>query len=67
MGYYFWEYEINTGNGIEFYDITDNVKKSVLESKISEGHILIQPMHTTVGIYLNEFEKRLIKYDLKCL
>ena len=65
MGYYLREYEIKTGKGTEFYDITGNVKKSILESKIFEGHILIQPMHTTVGIYLNEFEKRLVKYDLK--
>jgi secondary thiamine-phosphate synthase enzyme len=65
MGNYLEEYEIKTSKGTEFYDITEKIKKSVLESKIFEGHVLIQPLHTTVGIYLNEFEKRLVNYDLK--
>jgi len=65
MKTYLRTYKLNTGEEIEFFDITSNIKKSVLESKIFEGHVLIQPLHTTVGIYLNEFEERLIKYDLK--
>ena len=40
-----------------FYDITDNVESAVLESGILEGHLLVQVMHTTVGIYVNESEK----------
>ena len=31
------------------------------ESKIKDGHILIQPLHTTVGIFVNENEKGLLK------
>ena len=65
MNSYLKEYEIETKEMIEFFDITNKIKKSVLESKIFDGHVLIQPLHTTVGIYLNEFEERLIKYDLK--
>ena len=65
MSHYLGEYEIKTESGTEFYDITNQVKESILESKLVEGHVLIQPLHTTVGIYLNEFEERLIKYDLR--
>ncbi len=43
-----------------FYDITDNVQNYVVESEIKNGHVLIQPMHTTVGIFLNEGEERLL-------
>ncbi|MCW8966811.1 MAG: secondary thiamine-phosphate synthase enzyme YjbQ [Candidatus Pacearchaeota archaeon] len=44
-----------------FYDITESVKKIVKDAGIKNGHILIQPMHTTVGIFLNENEERLLK------
>jgi secondary thiamine-phosphate synthase enzyme len=45
----------------EIHDLTDEVINYVLESNIKNGHVLIQPMHTTVGIYLNEGEPRLIR------
>ena len=44
-----------------FCDITDNIKRITRISGITNGHILIQPMHTTVGIFLNEAEERLKK------
>jgi len=46
---------------MEIHDSTDEVINYVLESKIKNGHVLIQPMHTTVGIYLNEGEPRRIR------
>ncbi len=58
---YYKEIKINTLKEVEFLDITEKVKESVKESKIKNGHILIQPMHTTVGIFLNENEKGLLK------
>lgn len=45
----------------EIHDLTDEIINYTLESQIKNGHILIQPMHTTVGIYLNEGESRLIQ------
>lgn len=50
-----------TGELTEMRDLTDEIINYVLESKIRNGHILIQPMHTTVGIYLNEAEPRLLR------
>ena len=46
--------DLATGNLIEMRDITDEIINYIRESQIKNGHILIQPMHTTVGIYLNE-------------
>lgn len=45
----------------EIHDLTDEIINYIRESKIKNGHILIQPMHTTVGIYLNEAEPRLLE------
>jgi len=64
MNHFVKKYFLSTKKEVEFIDITTEIKKSVLESKISEGHLLIQTLHTTTGIYLNEFEQRLIQYDL---
>ncbi|MCK4997699.1 secondary thiamine-phosphate synthase enzyme YjbQ [Candidatus Pacearchaeota archaeon] len=53
--------DLTTKELTEIHDLTDEITNYVLESKIKNGHLLIQPMHTTVGIYLNEGEPRLIK------
>lgn len=52
--------DLATGKQTRFYDITDEILNYVAESRIKNGHLLIQPLHTTVGIYLNEGEKRLL-------
>lgn len=64
MSHFKKEYLIKTDKGDIFYDITKNVEAALLESEIKNGHIIIQPMHTTVGIYLNEAEERLLELDL---
>lgn len=58
---YYKKIKINTLKEVEFLDITEKIKESVKESKIKNGHILIQPLHTTVGIFLNENEKGLLE------
>jgi secondary thiamine-phosphate synthase enzyme len=50
-----------------FYDITEEIQKFIDESGIKNGHVLIQPMHTTVGIFLNEGEERLLRDFVKRL
>jgi len=45
----------------EVHDLTDEIINYVAESRIKNGHVLIQPMHTTVGIWLNEGEPRLVR------
>lgn len=69
MRWFFRTSELRTQEVTEIHDITDEVINYVLESKIKNGHVLIQPRHTTVGIYLNEAEPRLIqdfKDELNC-
>lgn len=53
--------DLVTGDLTEFRDLTDEIINYVAESGIKNGHVLIQPMHTTVGIYLNEAEPRLLR------
>ena len=61
MNYFLKESELASDKHTEVYDITESVLESVGESRIRNGHVLIQPLHTTVGIFLNENEPRLFK------
>lgn len=45
----------------DFIDITDKVEKFVADSKIKDGLVNIQSLHTTVAIIVNENEPLLIK------
>jgi secondary thiamine-phosphate synthase enzyme len=52
--------ELATDKHCKLYDITENVETAVFESKICEGHILLQSVHATTGLYVNENEPRLL-------
>ena len=54
---YLW---FNTKKHREFINITDEVEKALLESKIKEGFILVSAMHITASIYVNDAELGLI-------
>jgi len=53
--------KINTKNKIEFIRITDEVKKAVFESGVQDGMILVNPMHITSSVFINDNEGGLIK------
>ncbi|MEM4230615.1 MAG: secondary thiamine-phosphate synthase enzyme YjbQ [Candidatus Pacearchaeota archaeon] len=53
--------EINTKNRIEFVNITLDVEKIVKESGIKEGFCLVNPMHITSSVFINDDEQGLIK------
>jgi secondary thiamine-phosphate synthase enzyme len=61
MKHFLEEANLETEAKDRFYDITEKVKDYAKKSEINYGHILIQPMHTTTGIFLNEGEERLLK------
>ena len=61
MRYFLRKSELATDKHAEIYDITENVEEIVRDSEIREGHVLVQPLHTTVGIFLNENESRLFE------
>ncbi len=50
----------NTGNRIEFINITDKVEEIVKKSKVKEGIVLVNAMHITSSIYINDAESGLI-------
>lgn len=52
---------INTKEKIDFVKITDKVKKAVLESGVQDGIILVNSMHITASVFINDNEEGLIK------
>jgi secondary thiamine-phosphate synthase enzyme len=54
---YLW---FNTKNHREFINITDRIEKTVRESGIMEGFVLVSAMHITAGVYVNDAESGLI-------
>ncbi len=59
MKYYLKKSELTSEKPTDIYDITKNIEEHARNSEIRNGHVLIQPLHTTVGIFLNENEKGL--------
>lgn len=54
----------NTKEKIEFINITSQVQKCVKESKIKEGFCLVNSMHITSSVFINDEESGL-KQDWK--
>ena len=54
------ELHFNTKNHVEFVLITDKVQKAIDESKIKEGLVLVNPMHITSAVIVNDNESGLI-------
>ncbi len=51
----------NTKNKIEFINITREVEKAVEESGIKEGLCLVNAMHITASVFINDYEYGLIE------
>ncbi len=51
----------NTKQRIEFINITSLVEEAVRKSKIKEGLVLVNPMHITSSVYINDDETGLIE------
>jgi secondary thiamine-phosphate synthase enzyme len=52
---------INTKQRIDFINITEKIQNIVDESKIKDGLVLINPMHITASIFINDAESGLIR------
>ncbi len=50
----------NTKNRIEFVNITDQIEEIVKESGVKEGLVLVNAMHITASVYINDAESGLI-------
>ena len=44
-----------------YVNITNNVEQCVVESKVKEGLCLVNAMHITAGVHINDAESGLIK------
>lgn len=49
----------NTANKVEFINITDEVQKAINESGIKEGLVLVNAMHITASVFINDDESGL--------
>jgi secondary thiamine-phosphate synthase enzyme len=50
----------NTPNRHDFINITNKVEELVSKSGVKEGLVLVNPMHITASIYINDAESGLI-------
>ena len=55
---YLW---FNTSKRIEFINITDKVEQAVKKSGIKEGIVLVNAMHITASVFINDDESGLIE------
>jgi len=59
-------FTLNSEEGTEVTDITKLVREAIQQSPISGGIALINTLHTTCAVFINEFQSALID-DLKGL
>jgi len=53
--------KLKTAKRIEFVNITDKVQEIVEKSGVEEGIVLINPMHITASVFINDNESGLIQ------
>lgn len=53
--------KIKTQKRIDFINITEKVKQIVRESGVIDGIVLVNPMHITASVFINDAESGLIK------
>lgn len=58
------ELVFNTSGRVEFINITQDVQNAVSESKVKEGLVLVNAMHITASVFINDNESGL-HYDYK--
>lgn len=58
---------IQTPKRYDFLNITDDVQKAVQESGVKEGLVLVNPMHITAAVYVNDAEDGLLQDFAKWL
>jgi secondary thiamine-phosphate synthase enzyme len=59
--------QVNTSKRTELIDITDHVKRHVIDSGIRDGICVVSTMHTTTAIVINENEQGLVADILSML
>lgn len=58
----FREYlKVKTDKRIDFLDITEKVQEAVSKSDVEDGIVLVNPMHITASVFINDAESGLIQ------
>ena len=52
---------LNTSKRVEFINITDKVEQAVRKSGVKEGFALVNAMHITASVFINDNESGLIR------
>lgn len=53
-------HSLQTGKGIDLFDITEAVSRCLQESGIQQGIMTVTSQHTTTALAINEYEERLL-------
>ena len=53
--------QVNTPSRVDFINITQEVQDAIEESEVEDGLALINPMHITAAVYINDAESGLIE------
>src|SRR5947207_4878722 len=61
---HFEELRLQTAECLQFLDLTDEVSQAVERSRIADGLVSVQSLHTTAAIVVNEHEPLLLQ-DLR--
>ena len=56
MKHVFANHDLQTAGGGEFIDVTDDVRRVVAESNVTDGMALVYSPHTTCAVVINERE-----------
>lgn len=57
----FFSILLKTKKNFQFFDLTERIKRLVKKSKVQNGILLIQTLHTTTALILNENEPLLLQ------
>lgn len=57
----FFSILLKTKKKLQFFDLTEKIKRLVRKSKVQNGILLIQTLHTTTALILNENEPLLLQ------
>ncbi len=59
-------FSVPTQDRLEIQDITDKIARLPGVDEISHGFVLVHSLHTTTGLFINEFQEALV-HDIKAL
>ena len=52
---------MHTSERIQFVNITSEIEKAIQESEVKEGIVLVNPMHITSSVFINDNESGLLR------